>query len=93
MCSFAAACGLPCTACDVPPIPPAALPRPPASRDGYVSAILCADGRTLSLDLLAASEAAAQRMGEAAQQLCEQLVAEWPGTRLAASSVSRMPRA
>jgi hypothetical protein len=32
-------------------------------------------------------------MGDAAQQLCKQLLARWPGSRIAASSVSRLPRA
>jgi hypothetical protein len=30
-------------------------------------------------------------MGDAAQQLCEQLLAQWPASRIAASSVSRLP--
>lgn len=64
----------------------------PLSRDGYATAILRGDGATLSLDFLAASEPAVQRMGEAACQLCEQLVAEWPGSRIAATSVARLPR-
>lgn len=71
------------------PCSPSISPR----RDGYAIAILFRAAATLSLDFLAASDAAVLRMGEAAQQMCEQLVQQWPGTRVAASSLARLPRA
>lgn len=61
-------------------------------RDGYVTAVWHASSATLSLDMLAASNAAAGRMAQAAQVLCERLVAEWPGSRIEASSLARLPR-
>ncbi|PRW59402.1 integrin-linked kinase-associated serine threonine phosphatase 2C [Chlorella sorokiniana] len=62
-------------------------------RDGYAVAIYYPDTTTLSVDLLAASEPAILRMGAAGAQLCKQLVAEWPGSRIAANTVSRLPHA
>ena len=62
------------------------------SRDGYAVAIFYPDTATLSVDLLAASEAAILRMGTAGGQLCEQLVAEWPGSRISAKTVSRLKK-
>lgn len=61
-------------------------------RDGYAVAIFYPDTATLSVDLLAASEAAILRMGTAGGQLCEQLVAEWPGSRISANTVSRLKK-
>lgn len=61
-------------------------------RDGYAVVIFYPDTATLSVDLLAASEPATLRMGAAAGQLCEQLVEQWPGSRIAASTVSRLPQ-
>lgn len=58
-----------------------------------MAAVWHAASSTLSLDLLAASDAAVGRMAEAAEALCEQLVVEWPGSRVEASSVARLPRA
>jgi len=75
---------------DTPPAPPPLLFAP---RDGYAVAIFSPDTTTLSIDLLAASEPAILRMGTAAAQLCEQLVAEWPGSRISANTVSRLPHA
>lgn len=61
-------------------------------KDGYAVAIFYPDTATLSIDLLAASEAAILRMGAAGGQLCEQLVAEWPGSRISANTVSRLKK-
>ena len=66
-------------------------PLSPA-RDGYAVATFFPDTATLSLDLLAASEPATLRMGAASGQLCEQLVAQWPGSRIDANTVSRLPQ-
>lgn len=65
----------------------------PACRDGFATAIFYRDTATLSVDLLGASDACVQRLGDAAAQLCEALVAEWPGTRIAGSTLARLPRA
>ncbi|KAL4443648.1 hypothetical protein ABPG75_011385 [Micractinium tetrahymenae] len=63
-----------------------------AYRGGYASIVWHPASATLSLDLLVASDVAAARAARAAQELCEQLVARWPGSRIEASSVARLPR-
>lgn len=78
--------------CSSPTAPPEPLPPCHRSRDGYATAIWYSDTATLSLDLLAASDAAVECMGDAAQELCEALVAEFPGSRMTGSSVARLPR-
>ena len=80
----------PCLPTTSPCLP--ACPPLPLSRDGYAVAIFYPDTATLSIDLLAASEAAILRMGAAGGQLCEQLVAEWPGSRISANTVSRLKK-
>lgn len=61
-------------------------------RDGYATALFYPATATLSLDLLAASDAAVSGMGQAARAVCQQLQARWPGTRVAGGSVVRLPR-
>lgn len=64
----------------------------PACRGGYAALIWHAASATLSLDLFAASDGAGARAAHAAQQLCEQLLARWPGSHIEASSVARLLR-
>lgn len=75
----------------------AAGPAPPhmlflAFRGGYAAIIWHAASATLSFDLLATSDVAGARAAHAAQQLCERLLACWPGSRIDASSVARLLR-
>ncbi len=70
----------------------ACAPALPACRGGYAAFIWHAASATLSLDLFAASDGAGARAAHAAQQLCEQLLARWPGSHIEASSVARLPR-
>jgi hypothetical protein len=59
--------------------------------DGYATAVLHPGAAALSVDFLAASAAAAPRMGAAAAAFCARLQAAYPGTRVTASTVARLP--
>lgn len=68
------------------------IPALPACSGGYAAIMWHAASATLSLDLLAASDVVRAHIAVAAQQLCEQLLARWPGSRIEASSVARLQR-
>lgn len=78
------------TVCPEPQRP--CLPALLACRGGYAAIIWHAASATLSFDLLATSDVAGARAAHAAQQLCERLLACWPGSRIDASSVARLLR-
>jgi hypothetical protein len=61
--------------------------------DGYVTAIWYADTATVSVDFLAVSAAATAAMDAAAAAFCSGLEGRYPGTRVTATALSRLPNA
>ena len=61
--------------------------------DGLLVRTLCRNRRsaTLAVDFLGASRRAIQGMSEAALAFCQELAAAHPGTKIAASTVARLP--
>eukprot|EP00887_Chlorella_sp_A99_P004754 scaffold4.g4754.t1 len=60
-------------------------------RDGYATLMWYASTRTLALDLVAASPEAASSMNAAGHTFCAALAAAFPGSKMAASSLARLP--
>lgn len=59
--------------------------------DGYVVATFISTSATLAVDFWGASEVAIEGMEKAAKDFCTQLTKEYAGTKIIASSVSRLP--
>ena len=50
-----------------------------------------AEGEVLSVDMLAAEEEAVEMMMVAAKEFCDSLTAAYPGTKISASVMKRLP--
>jgi uncharacterized protein with PQ loop repeat len=60
-------------------------------RDGYTMGLWYAEGGVLSVDMLAAEEDAVEMMTVAAKEFCDSLTAGYPGTKISASVMKRLP--